>query len=340
MTWRLKGRQHILLAFAYWRRTRRVHQMTHYDTIRRFLDFIQACDTTGNGVPDVGCTNTIDDASPAIQYGREQVYLAVKALAALRCGAELLRSAGLLHVDEYLEQAEQIRLSLDTRGWLGDHYAVTLDPSAEGLLDPWSRQPLHGTLPGWDACHIYTANTLAMLDMLGCDLELDDERIAQDIITTQRRTLTRYGCTHRLPRGRNGVTTVDGVAVGSVPLTGGDERAARHRSCLPGIDLLAMAERYWDWQATTNARDVRLFLRPLGAIICVFTRAGWPSGATLTPPPACAATRFQGYAKPTPCARQRACRCWRWRIGRDALSIMKPERHHPDERPRGGLILP
>jgi uncharacterized protein (DUF608 family) len=87
---------YVILAYAYWRRTgdRSIH-LRHGETIRRFLDFLVACDTSGNGVPDLGCTNTIDDASPAIQYGRQNVYLAVKTLAALACGADLLSDAAM-----------------------------------------------------------------------------------------------------------------------------------------------------------------------------------------------------------------------------------------------------
>ncbi|MCE5259924.1 MAG: DUF4965 domain-containing protein [Chloroflexi bacterium] len=267
---------YILLAYAYWQRSGELSvQFTHYDTIRRFCDFIQACDTNGNGVPDVGCTNTIDDAAPAIQYGREQVYLAVKALAALRCGAELLQSAGYQHTADYLTQADAIQRALDDKGWLGDHYAVTLEPSAEGLLDPWTRQPLHGILPGWDACHIYTANTLPILDVLGCDLGLDEERIVCDIQTTLPRTLTRYGCTHTdYHGGDTTAVTADGLAVASdaigwVSMNILRDIAAAYR----GVDVLAMAERYWDWQATANAREVCGFFETFrGNNLCFYPR--------------------------------------------------------------------
>ncbi|MHB9032071.1 MAG: glutaminase domain-containing protein [Anaerolineae bacterium] len=267
---------YVLLAYAYWQRSGDAAvQLDHYDTIRRFCDFIQACDTTGNGVPDAGCTNTIDDAAPAIQYGREQVYLAVKALAALRCGAELLHSAGYPLQEDYLAQAEAIRSVLEARGWLGDHYAVTLDPSAEGLVDPWTRQALHGTLPGWDAYHIYTANTLPVLDVVGSDLGLDDERLAQDILNAHQHTLTRYGCSNTYYSSSDSVTlTSDGVAVGSgaigwVSMNVLRDIAAAYR----GVDLLSMAERYWDWQATTNAREVCGFFETFrGNNLCFYPR--------------------------------------------------------------------
>lgn len=267
---------YVLLAFAYWRRSSdaTIH-LRHHDTIRRFLDFLLACDTNGNGVPDLGGTNTIDDASPAIQYGREQVYLAAKALGALRTGADMLEDAGYQNVEEYRVQAELIRRVVENKGWLGNHYAVTLDPSAEGLFDPWSKQPLHGTLPGWDACHIYTANTLPLLDMVGYDLGLDEERIACDAQTALQRTLTRYGSRHTDYNGQDTNTlTADGVAVGSntigwISMNILRDIAAAYR----GVDLLAMAERYWDWQTTTNAREVRLFFETFkGNNLCFYPR--------------------------------------------------------------------
>ncbi|MCD6520269.1 MAG: hypothetical protein J7M05_10155 [Anaerolineae bacterium] len=269
---------YILLAHAYWRRTGDGHiQRRHGETIRKFLDFVLACDTTGNGVPDEGCTNTIDDASPAVQYGREQIYLAVKAMAALRCGAELLANAGYPgeRLETYRKQAECILQEVEAKGWLGDHYAVTLDPSAEGLRDPWTGEALHGELAGWDAYHIYTANALPILDMVACDLGLDDARLAQDMLNACRRTLTQYGCCHTDYHGEAQVSVVgDLVAVqsgttGWVSMNMLRDLAAAYR----GVDMLNMAERYWDWQAATNARDVRVFFETFGGNnLCFYPR--------------------------------------------------------------------
>ena len=267
---------YLLLAYAYWRRTGdRSIQITHSETMRRYLDFVLACDTTGNGVPDKGCTNTIDDASPAVQYGREQVYLAVKALGALRCGADMLADVGYVNLTRYRRQAERIRKAVDSKGWLGDHYAVTLDPSAEGLNDPWSGEPMHGDLPGWDACHIYTMNALAILDMVGCDLKLNEDHLALDALIAAQRTLGRYGCRHTDYDGaaQTAVLT-DGMAItggktGWVSMNMVRDIAAAYR----GVDLLAMVERYWDWQATTNAREARLFFETFGGnALCFYPR--------------------------------------------------------------------
>ncbi|MHB0859408.1 MAG: glutaminase domain-containing protein [Anaerolineae bacterium] len=267
---------YVLMAYAYWRRTadRSIHT-AHAATIRRYLDFCLACDTSGNGVPDEGCTNTIDDASPAIQYAREQVYLAVKTLGALECGADMLSDAGYTSLQVYRQQAERIRRAIETRGWLGDHYSVTLTPSAEGLHDPWTGEPLHGDLPGWDAYHIYTANALPILDMVGRDLGLDDGRLAEDALNAAQHCLTRYGCRHSSYGAESRTAlTEEGVAVtsntiGWVSMNMLRDIAAAYR----GVDLLVMAERYWDWQATTNARDVRLFFETFGGNnLCFYPR--------------------------------------------------------------------
>jgi hypothetical protein len=267
---------YVLLAYAYWRRTANAStHRKHGEIIRQFLDFIVACDTSGNGVPDHGCTNTIDDASPAIQYGRESVYLAVKALGALVCGAEMLQDAGYSGTEGYVGQAERIRRAVDDGSWLGDHYAVTLDPSAEGLTDPWTGEVLHGELPGWDAYHIYTANTLPLLDMVGCDLRLDDLHIAQDVLTAAGHTMTKYGCRHTSYRGAEAQTVVrEGLAVpgnttGWVAMNVLRDMAAAYR----GVDMLTMIERYWDWQCATNAREVRLFFETFGGNnLCFYPR--------------------------------------------------------------------
>lgn len=267
---------YVLLAYAYWRRTgdRSVHTR-HSETIHKFLDFIVACDTTGSGAPDKGCTNTIDDASPAVQYGRQQVYLAVKALGALACGADMLADVGYAEVTRFVRQADMIREAIDARGWLGDHYAVALDPSAEGLVDPWSGETLHGELPGWDASHIYTANTLPLLDMVGRDLGLDNARIAQDAVAACQRTLGQYGCRHTDYRAPARMAVSEGIAAITSGTTGWvsmnmlRDIAAAYR----GVDMLGMAERYWDWQSAANAREVYIFFETFGGNnLCFYPR--------------------------------------------------------------------
>lgn len=67
---------YLILSYAYWRRTGDDTTIRkHAEALEQYLAFLAACDTTGNGIPNMGVANTIDDASPAVQFGREQVYL-------------------------------------------------------------------------------------------------------------------------------------------------------------------------------------------------------------------------------------------------------------------------
>ncbi len=192
---------YVILLYAHWRRTGDGNlARSKRAVVEQYLAFLVACDTTGNGVPDRGVANTIDDASPAVQYGREQVYLAVKTLAAFRCGAELLRFYGDgAGAADYTRRADAILAVIEEKGWNRDHYVTLLDKSAEGVVNPWSGQPLNvDEVPGWDACHIFTENAQAVLDLVGLDLGLDPERVKTDLCTAAERCLQEYGCSPRI----------------------------------------------------------------------------------------------------------------------------------------------
>jgi hypothetical protein len=118
---------YLLMAFAHWRRTgRETILQRHSIFMRRLMDFIIASASSGDGVPDRGCANTIDDASPAIQFGRKQTYLGIKAIAALLVGAEMLERAGMTDVGKYRDTAGRGRVAIEAAAWLGDHYSVCL----------------------------------------------------------------------------------------------------------------------------------------------------------------------------------------------------------------------
>jgi hypothetical protein len=132
-----------------------------------------------------------------VQYAREQVYLAVKTLSACHAAAQLAHALGDAEWQAQCERiVTRIRETLDAQAWLGDHYAVCLERTAEGLRDPWTGEPLHGDLSGWDAYSIYTANGLLYLLMSGHTPPVDLWRIKQDIANAYRHALTEYGCTH------------------------------------------------------------------------------------------------------------------------------------------------
>ncbi|MER3474016.1 MAG: hypothetical protein C4335_08275 [Armatimonadota bacterium] len=152
------------LLHAFWRWTGNLEPARrHHALCRRLVDYFEHSDTTGNGFPNEGVANTIDDASAAVQYAREQVYLAVKTLGACHAAAQIAKALG---DSEWQTQCEtlvkRIEETLDAQAWLGDHYAVCLERTAEGLRDPWTGEPLHGELSGWDAYSIYTHQRLAL----------------------------------------------------------------------------------------------------------------------------------------------------------------------------------
>ncbi|MCF7837343.1 MAG: DUF4965 domain-containing protein [Candidatus Marinimicrobia bacterium] len=258
---------YILLLFAHWRRTgdpRRIRR--HAGTAEQFLRFLAACDSTGDGVPDRGVANTIDDAAPAIQYGRKQTYLAVKTLAAFATGAVLMQETGRAPAAALCRrQARRIRATLRARGWQRDHFVTLLDPRADGVVNPWTGRPIAlATLPGWDAAHIYTANTLPLLDMVGFSIGLDEQRVVQDLQNATARCLREYGCAHSDHTGPtlDGQTGAaqDGLAgaalrPGWISMNILRDLAALRR----GLDLRALSERYWEWQTLTNTQEPRLF---------------------------------------------------------------------------------
>lgn len=255
---------YILMSYAYWRRSgddSRVRR--HADTIRRALEFIAACDTTGNGVPDKGMANTIDDASLAVQFGKEQIYLAVKAMAAFDVGTEMLRHAGLKA--DFSGNAAAIAGVIDRNGWLKDHFVTLLDKSGGGVINSWNNAEMQDdVIPGWDAAHIYTANGIVLLDMLGRKVDLDEDRLRQDLRVATERCLDKYGCRHS-EHGGSANSYAEGIGEGGVGMPTGRigwvsmnmlrDMAAFYR----GVDLRALSERYWQFQVLTNTQGPHAF---------------------------------------------------------------------------------
>ncbi len=197
-------------------------------------------DSTGNGFPDRGTANTIDDATPAVQYGRDNVYLGIKRLAALHAASRIFEQAG----DETLAERcrAEVRKSVKTlnAGWLGDHWGVCLDKSAKGLVDCWSGDPLpYKELPGWDAYSLYTTNGLLPLMMIN-DLPpgLSDKRLRLDVINATRASMTTYGCGHSSLDKKNMWVAMN-----------------VWRDCAAaylGENMLLNSERYWNQQLFAN----------------------------------------------------------------------------------------
>ncbi|MEI7832474.1 MAG: DUF4965 domain-containing protein [bacterium] len=269
---------YVIMAYAYFARTgndRLLHK--HAATIEKYLAFLIAADSTSDGIPDLGVANTIDDASPAIQFGREQVYLAVKTMAAFIAGAEILAYLGKEKLAEsYQQRAELIREAVETRGWQVDHFATLVEKSGK-LVNPWSKVEMDcAEIPGWDAPHIYTANGLALLDMVGLSTNLSEEMLICDLQVATARCLREYGCVHS--DFENGNTEelqvmmgLAGVArcPGWVSMNMLRDQVALRR----GLDLRALSERYWEWQVTTNTQEPKLFFETFnGNNLCFYPR--------------------------------------------------------------------
>jgi hypothetical protein len=210
---------------------------------RRLAEFIVRSDTTGNGFPDQGTANTIDDASPAIQFGKEQVYLAVKAQAALWALAgieDLLCEQGESKSERWKAFASKGVKTLSEKAWMGDHFVVTLTRSTEGLKNPWTGEALpDGELEGWDDYSIYAPNGLLYLFLANIKMpRWNLSRFARDVETAERATRTAYGSTH--------------TASGDQTIWFSQNLWRDYVAAYLGLDLLAGAERYWDYQLLTG----------------------------------------------------------------------------------------
>lgn len=261
---------YLILLYAHWRRTGDFSIARKWaEKIERYLRFIERCDTNGKGIPDVGVANTIDDGAPALQFGREQVYLAVKTLAAYECGAAILAELGqTAEADRFREKAAFIRQRVESESWRDGHYICLLNTDGRGLKNPWTGADLGmETVPGWDGHHIYTANGLAPLDMVGFRSGLDEVRIATDLVNATKACLCEYGCSHsdyvaqlntlgELQDGMSGVSAKSGW----ISMNMLRDIAAFYR----GIDFRNLSERYWNWQLTTNAQAPALFFETFG----------------------------------------------------------------------------
>ncbi|MBT3376338.1 MAG: DUF4965 domain-containing protein [Lentisphaerae bacterium] len=270
---------YVILSYAYWKRTGDDSLLRkHVATIEAYLRFLLACDTTGNGVPDQGVANTIDDASPAVQYGSCQIYLAVKCLGSFKAGAEILEMLGHHElVDTCRETAGKIRALIAERGWQGEHFATLLGKEGKGIVDPWSGEKIDlPEIPGWDAPHIYTVNGLVPFDMVGVDLGLDEEKVATDLRVATKRCLREYGCVHTdfsferasIPETMKGLAGVSRNP-GWISMNMLRDIAAFYR----GVDLRHLADRYWEWQVVTNTQEPKVFFETFsGNNLCFYPR--------------------------------------------------------------------
>lgn len=268
---------YIILSYLYWRRTADFSSIQkNFGVIKKYLAFLQACDTTGNGIPDKGTANTIDDGSPAVQFGKEQVYLAVKTLAAYEAAADMFRNLKkATEANSMKKKAAVIRKVVEKQGWLKDHYAVLLDKSGIGVVHPWTKKPQnYKDLPGWDSEHLFTENTVAMMDLAGKDLGLNNERMKTDIRSAVKKNLREYGCRHSSYEGKIENWDINGFTFNAYDSSWISSNMIRDIAAFyRGIDLRALADRYWEWQVTVNTREMKMYFESFnGNNVCFYPR--------------------------------------------------------------------
>ena len=179
----------ILLLYKYWKTTGdQAFVQQQFPTIRKLVDFIVKCDSNNNGLPNLHTQNTVDQGSPAIQWGKDSVYLGVKCMGAFQAAREMassLSTPDLTYASKCRGQVESINQTLEYDMWRSDHFAVCSDQD----VTPEDR----------DAYSIYSANGL--LYLLGGTRSAgvtsgNIDKFAADVANSTEKTLKTYGCPH------------------------------------------------------------------------------------------------------------------------------------------------
>ncbi len=218
----------------------------HLPLCRRLAAYIIDADCDGDGFPDTGTANTIDDAGAALQYSGGQTYLAVKAQAALWAMGELeelmAKRGSKSNSERWKVFAAKGIKTLQENGWIKDHYAVSIRRTTEGMVDPRSGEDLpEGELEGWDDYSIYTANGLLYLFMTNMKMpRWNHMRLAEDLQAAEKATRTPYGNAH---------ASSSGCSVLFSQNLWRDYVAAYY-----GIDFLQKVEEYLDCQQMPDRR--------------------------------------------------------------------------------------
>jgi hypothetical protein len=259
----------VLLTYAIWRFKGYLKWREYVPQLMEVIQYLLASDTSGNGYPNLGVANTVDDAAATVQYAKEQTYLAVKVLATLTAFSELTRDVPeSTTLKLLLQKSDQvianIRNTMENQAWLGDHYAVCLPQPAKELKDIWTgKQVQEADLIGWDAYSLYTSNGLLWLLATGVRPDVDYNRLIIDLQNSTNESITPYGCTH---------SSIDRSNVWLSQNMWRDQIAA-----YLGLDYSAMAERYWRFLEWENSQ---------GRGGCFVDTYGWnwlsyyPRGAT------------------------------------------------------------
>ena len=293
-------------------------------------------DRDDSGFPVEGTTNTAADARPTMKLARKQTYLAVKRIAGLQAAADLLRLIHSAPVPRYRGEAaagfpsagsDEAQATLETASaldaraerdiklveqaaWLGDHYAICVDVSAAGLIDPESGTPLQlEELPDWDAFSIYTGNALLLPAMIGRPPVLLHQRLRGDLRASLRENRHRYGAGNTSAEPQN------------VRISQNIWRDLVAQYIKFPAYRAPLAQRHWDLQLMANTHEQsRGFVDTYMSDACEFYPRGVTSLGHLLSGPRLTIDRLA----PDPANRGLP--------GRVYLTV-NPERHHPARWP-------
>jgi xylan 1,4-beta-xylosidase len=231
---------YLILLGAYW------HATGDVERVRRLVPFaatlgsyLVESDQDGDGFPDRGTGNALDDASEAVQFGSGQTYLATKTLAALRSLRDVLPLAPDAAIERRALAVEtRIARTLAEDAWLGDHFAVCLERERGRTRNASTGRLLpSGELHGWNAVSIHAASGVLFPMRSGIDLPIDRGRLRTDVATGLSRTMRAFGCAH------------------SDADDGGWISQNLWRDALAGyvgVDLAENADRYWKFELERN----------------------------------------------------------------------------------------
>jgi len=237
-------------AYAHW--TGDLTHARHWaDALAHFARFLIWSDRNEDGFVNVAALEELFQPGLAELTQPNQTYMAVKRLAALQAAADLLRLVGEgSQCQQLVERCERIveqdMPKIEHKAWLGDHYAVQIEPgeqapSGEELV---SRIDTEFGVPGWDAYSIYTGNALLLPAMIGQPPTLDPRHFADDLVNATRETLTPYGCAHTS-------ADFDHIWISQ----------NAWRDCLAQYfyaDVPRLSPRYWDMQVMSNTHQQSL----------------------------------------------------------------------------------
>ncbi len=223
---------YVLLLYKYWKCTGdTAYVRSRFGTVKELMDFIANCDGNNNGIPDQYMTNTLDQASLAIQNGKDQTYLGYKCLAAYQATREMAMAQAVPDgnfAEKCRAEVESINQTLEYDSWLSDHYAVCVDDDVlaadREAYNIYASNGLVYLLGGTRAAGVTSTNT---------------ERLKQDLVNSTAKTLKTYGCTH---------SSYDAYNEWVSQNVWRDQAACMLGVNLDGKNPMAMSSRYWRLQ--------------------------------------------------------------------------------------------